>query len=110
MTYTEQASVYVGDVSSQVYEFLRRPRPCIFLNLDRIAWQGNENYAHWMLGQVVDRIEDLAPALARAQAIQPTFEAAQIAATARSIDSSPEPASQRQSQAILSFARAAARL
>jgi hypothetical protein len=105
MTYTEEASVYIGDVSSQVYEFLRRPRPCIFLNFDRIAWQNNENYAHWHLGQVIEHPEDLAPALERAQALQPTFEAAQIAATIRSIDPSPEPASERQARAILSFAR-----
>lgn len=105
MTYTEEASVYIGDVSSQVYEFLRRPRPCIFVNFDRIAWQDNENYAHWHLGQVIEQSEDLAPALDRAQALQPQFEAAQIAATARSIDPSPELASERQARAILSFAR-----
>ncbi len=105
MTYTEEASVYIGDISSQVYEFLRRPRPCIFLNLDRIEWRGNENYAHWNLGQVIERPEDLGPALDRAKALQPQFEAAQIAATARSIDPSPEPASERQARAILSFAR-----
>jgi hypothetical protein len=105
MTYTEEASVYIGDISSQVYEYLRRPRPCIFLNLDRVAWQGNENYAHWSLGQVIESVEDLAPALDRAQSLQPIFEAAQIAATARSIDPSPEPASERQARAILAFAR-----
>jgi hypothetical protein len=105
MTYTEQASVYIGDISSQVYEFLRRPRPCIFINFDRIAWRDNENYAHWKLGQVIEQPEDLAPALERAEALQPQFEAAQIAATIRSIDPSPEPASERQARAILSFAR-----
>ena len=105
MTYTEEASVYIGDISSQVYEFLRRPRPCIFLNLDRIEWRDNENYAHWKLGQVIERPEDLGPALDRAHALQPKFEAAQIAATARSIDPSPQPASERQARAILSFAR-----
>jgi len=107
MTYTEEASVYIGDISSQVYEFLRRPRPCIFLNLDRVDWRDNENYAHWHLGQVIERAEDLAPALERAQALQPQFEAAQIAATARSIDQSPEPASERQARAILTYARSA---
>jgi hypothetical protein len=106
MTYTEEASVYIGDVSSQVYEFLRRPRPCIFLNFDRIAWRNNENYAHWHLGQVIEHPEDLALALERAQVLQPEFEAAQIAATIRSIDPSPDPASERQARAILSFARA----
>jgi len=29
MTYTRLADVYLGDVSSQVYEFLREPRPCL---------------------------------------------------------------------------------
>ena len=105
MTYTEQASVYIGDISSQVYEFLRRPRPCIFLNFDRVSWQGNDHYAHWNLGQVIERPEDLAPALERARDLQPGFEAAQIAATRRSIDPSPEPASERQAKAILAFAR-----
>lgn len=105
MTYTEQASVYIGDISSQVYEFLRRPRPCIFLNLDRIDWRQSENYAHWRLGQVIERAEDLSTALDRAEELQPGFEAAQIEATRRSIDSSPEPASERQAKAILDFAR-----
>jgi hypothetical protein len=105
MTYTNEASVYIGDVSSQVYEFLRRPRPCIFLNFDRVAWQGNDNYAHWNLGQVIEHPQDLAPALERAHDLQPNFEDAQIAASARSIDPSPEPASERQVRAILAFAR-----
>src|SRR5690606_36439804 len=32
MSYTLGADIYVGDVSSQVYEFLVRPRPCLFIN------------------------------------------------------------------------------
>ncbi len=32
MTYTQAADIYLGDASSQVYEFLYRPRPCLFLN------------------------------------------------------------------------------
>lgn len=105
MTYTDEASVYIGDVSSQIYEFLRRPRPCIFLNFDRIDWQGDENFAHWKLGQVIEHPDDLAPALARAGDLQPSFEKAQIAATRRSIDASAELASVRQAKAILAFAR-----
>ncbi|WP_231463087.1 glycosyl transferase [Sphingomonas sp. URHD0057] len=105
MTYTEEAAVYIGDISSQVYEFLRRPRPCIFLNFDRIAWAGNENYAHWKLGQVIERPEDLRQALTQAAAMQSQFEPAQRDATLRSIDLSEEPASERQANAILGFAR-----
>jgi hypothetical protein len=53
MTYTQIADIYLGDVSSQVYEFLRRPRPCVFLDAHGVAWRGNENYAHWRYGDVV---------------------------------------------------------
>src|SRR3546814_2965461 len=32
MSYTGSADLYLGDVSSQVAEYLYRPRPCVFLN------------------------------------------------------------------------------
>ncbi len=53
MTYMLAADIYLGDVSSQVYEFLFEPRPCIFLNGHHISWQHNPYYLHWTLGQVV---------------------------------------------------------
>jgi len=53
MTYTTLADVYVGDVSSQVYEFLRTPRPCVFLDAQGVDRRGDENYAHWRFGPVV---------------------------------------------------------
>jgi hypothetical protein len=105
MSYTEAADVYIGDVSSQVYEFIRRPRPCIFLNLDRLDWPNDEHYAHWHLGQVIDSVDDLGPALARAAEVQPKFEPLQRAAVQSSLDPSPEPASKRQARAILDFIR-----
>lgn len=105
MTYTQAASVYIGDASSQVYEFLRTPRPCIFINAHGVDWTDNPKYAHFRLGQVIDRPDQLGPALARAFDLQPRFEPLQRAALADSIDDSPEPASKRQADAILAFAR-----
>jgi hypothetical protein len=105
MSYTQAASVYIGDASSQVYEFIRAPRPCIFLNFDRIDWRKNSAYAHWHLGQVIECPEELAPALARAQALQPKFEAAQRQLSAASIDEADVAASERQAQAILAFVK-----
>jgi hypothetical protein len=105
MTYTQAADVYIGDASSQVYEFIRTPRPCIFLNLDRIDWEANPNHAHWRLGQVIDSVEELPGALARARELQPRFDQAQRAMSVASIDQSEVPASERQAQAILEFAR-----
>ncbi|MBD3762383.1 hypothetical protein [Rhizorhabdus sp.] len=54
MTYTSLADVYLGDVSSQVYEFIRTPRPCVFINSHGKDWHGDPNYSHWNLGPVFD--------------------------------------------------------
>jgi hypothetical protein len=104
MSYTMSADVYLGDVSSQVYEFLIQPRPCIFLNLDHRD-ATCDTFAHWKLGQVIERANALPGALAQANDLQPGFVAAQEAAMQQSIDLSPVPASQRQANLILNFAK-----
>jgi len=53
MTYTLAADIYLGDVSSQIYEFLINPRACIFLNANQVSWQNDPNYAFWHFGPVV---------------------------------------------------------
>lgn len=107
MSYTMSADVYLGDVSSQVYEYLIQPRPCIFLNLDHRDGSGDA-FAHWKLGQVIERVDALPDALSRANDLQPTYVAAQKAAMQQSIDLSPVPASQRQADLILNFAKSPA--
>ncbi|AZV40004.1 hypothetical protein CFR75_03745 [Komagataeibacter xylinus] len=57
MTYTMAADLYLGDVSSQVSEFLIKPRPCLFLNAHRAAWRGDPNYESWTLGPVLENVE-----------------------------------------------------
>lgn len=66
MTYTLGADLYVGDVSSQVYEFLVRPRPCLFVNAHGADWQGSEDYAMWRFGAVITPDADPVAAIARA--------------------------------------------
>lgn len=63
MTYTTLADVYLGDVSSQIYEFLRSPRPCLFLDAHGRNWKEDENYAHWHCGQVVREMTGLIEAI-----------------------------------------------
>lgn len=63
MSYMACADIYLGDVSSQVYEFLRKPRPCVFVNSHRHAYDGDPNYAHWRAGPVIETIEGLDMAL-----------------------------------------------
>jgi CDP-glycerol glycerophosphotransferase (TagB/SpsB family) len=67
MTYTNRADIYLGDVSSQVYEFLLRPRPCLFLNAQGDT-DADPNFAHWRAGPVLTDIADLGDGLVAAQA------------------------------------------
>lgn len=59
MTYTQAADIYLGDVSSQIYEFIRIARPCLFLNAQGIDWKNHPNYLHWTMGEVFDALPDL---------------------------------------------------
>jgi len=72
MSYTLGADLYLGDVSSQVAEFVIRPRPCLFLNPHHTAWAGDPDYRFWELGPVLDDVGQLGEALDRAFA---TYEA-----------------------------------
>lgn len=74
MTYTQAADIYLGDVSSQVYEFIRRPRPCIFLNPRRMAWQGDERYANWNFGTVINEFWELKKLLSQPSLPDPQVE------------------------------------
>src|SRR3546814_8277328 len=45
MTYTLAADIYLGDVSSQVYEFMLQPRPYLFLDAEGVdGCERNQNY------------------------------------------------------------------
>lgn len=90
MTYILGADIYLGDVSSQVYEFLLKPRPCIFLNGHHAAWQNNPYYRHWGLGQVVDSVRPgLDEALSQAFNTHPRFLESQQEAFAYTFHTEP---------------------
>lgn len=103
MSYTNSADIYLGDVSSQVYEFLLTPRPCVFLNLDHVRHEGDPNFAHWNLGRIVENPNDLPDALERARQEEPHMIARQQAAVRQSIDLAIPQASERQAQIILDY-------
>jgi len=66
MTYTNRADIYLGDVSSQIYEFLLNPRPCVFLDAHETDWVDDKNYAHWRAGPVINDPACLGDALSEA--------------------------------------------
>jgi hypothetical protein len=67
MTYANLADVYLGDASSQVYEVLLKPRPCIFLDAHASDWRGNESYRHWRFGPVIEGVDSLILDIAQAR-------------------------------------------
>lgn len=101
MTYTRGADIYLGDASSQIYEWIARPRPAIFLNAAHVAWQDNPDFAHWRLGEVIDDVGDLPAALGRAVQAPDRYRAAQEAAFAATFSRTEQPASRRAAAAIV---------
>lgn len=101
MSYVRSADIYLGDVSSQIYEWIARPRPAIFLNPASAHWQGDPAFAHWRLGDVIQRVAALPGALDRAIAAPHAFRAAQEAAFRYTFSMEREPASRRAARAIV---------
>lgn len=101
MTYTRAADLYLGDASSQIYEWIATSRPAIFLNPGRIDWQHDPNFAHWHLGEVVGRLRDLPGALARAFAAPDSYREYQRDAFSRTVSVTGQLAARRAAEAIL---------
>lgn len=100
MTYTRMADIYLGDVSSQVYEFLRRPRPCLFLNPHGVAWRNDESYRHWRCGSVVNDVGHLLHDVREADRHHPCFRGEQDDAYRYTFDEADQAPSVRAADAI----------
>lgn len=106
MTYALSADIYLGDASSQVYEFVARPRPCVFLNSHDVAWEGDPNFAHWQMGEVIGHPSQLPDALDRAELLhERVYRSVQERLFAESFDLTNTPSSTRAAEAILQFAQ-----
>ncbi len=105
MSYTIGADIYLGDVSSQVYEFLAEPRPCVFVDAHRAAWRDDPSYAFWNLGDVCSPGNVIA-AVADAPARHRHYIDAQRAAVAASFGVS-QGAALRAAERILGVTRTA---
>ncbi|KQY30004.1 hypothetical protein ASD38_11910 [Caulobacter sp. Root487D2Y] len=105
MAYTQRADLYLGDVSSQVYEFMLKPRPCVFLNSHRIAWAGDPNFGHWRAGPVIEDLADLGSAMERSRREHETvWRPVQEALFNQSFDLTDEPSAERAARAVARFA------
>ena len=103
MTYTTGADIYVGDVSSQVYEFLATPRPCVFLNPHRRRWRNDPNFAHWHLGDVIERPDELMDAVRAAPARHARYRPLQEQMAEASLGDRAPGAAKRGADAVAAF-------
>ena len=107
MTYARAADIYLGDVSSQVFEFLKfSPRPCVFLNPRRLVWQHQSDFGSWRLGRVVTELRDLDEALATRRQWQSQYQALQTDVVRANFPELGVPAGLRGAVAIQSFLEA----
>lgn len=102
MSYTASADMYIGDMSSQIYEFLERPRPAFFL--DTHGGQETEpeaNHLHWRAGPVVQSLRALTTMLGDWRTIGAQYHAAQARLFSETFDRTATPATERAAAALL---------
>lgn len=102
-SYTAAADIYLGDTSSQVIEFLQRPRPCVFLNAQGAAWRDDPSYAQWRCGEVVEALDDVTAAIARAPIRHGAYAAVQADFAAESLSDLGPDAPMRAAAAVLAL-------
>jgi len=78
MTYTLGADIYLGDASSQVYEFLSNPKPCVFFGPNPLDWKDDPDYAHWRYGDVTFTVEETMKAVGQAELRHQNYRDVQI--------------------------------
>ncbi len=103
MRYALAADIYAGDVSSQVYEFLLEPKPCVFLNAHGARWPGNPDYPMWRLGEVASTAEQAVRLIGRAFEDHNRFAGLQRAERINRIGDQHSGTAQRAASAILDF-------
>ena len=73
MSYTRCADIYLGDVSSQAFEFIFiKPRPCIFLDLRSIKAKPELRPITWEFGPVYENIDNFDDKLSQAPVLHKT--------------------------------------
>lgn len=103
MSYIHAADIYLGDLSSQVYEFIANPRPCVFLDPFGRDYQNNSAFRSWSFGPVVRDIKDLGSALRDASFEFEKYEPAQKTSRDLNFAQSTQAASVRGAQVIAEF-------
>lgn len=104
MSYTRAADNYLGDVSSQVYEYASRPGPAVFINTTDTNRRDDPHFAMWRMGAVVPpEVAAITAALDEAADCYPAFADAQATLVFDALGPSWQGAPDRSADAILAF-------
>ena len=104
MSYTRIADLYVGDVSSQIYEYVAQPRPCLLLDGHGPAWRDDPSYCCWHYGPVESDPGRLTYAIDEAFATHGRYLPAQLAGVRDTFAQQGPSGSVRAARAIRAFA------
>jgi hypothetical protein len=105
MTYMNAADIYFGDSSSQIYEFLRRPRPCVFFDTLPPRSDAELPYFNWNFGPVVKNAENLEETIALALSTHIKFLPIQKKSFDHTFEIGATTAAERGARIIEAFAR-----
>ena len=103
MSYVQAADIYLGDVSSQIYEWIHRPRPAIFFNTHKPDWRSSMDYSHWSLGEVIHTVAEMPAAIDRALASPHAYRDIQKSAYAATFSQSERPAAECAADAVVEY-------
>lgn len=104
MTYTLGADIYLGDFSSQLYEWLIFPRPCVFIDQEGDGGAGDTRLPEmWSLGETITGAADVLPALHRATADHLGYKARQITVMHDAIGDIRVPADEVAAERIIAY-------
>ena len=104
MTYVLNSDIYLGDVSSQVYEFLLKPRPCIFINTTNVDYQHNFEFRFWQCGEVIHDLNSFSEILDRSETSHKLYKSVQEKITADNYYTEEgSSATERTAKAIIDF-------
>lgn len=103
MSYMLAANAYIGDTSSQIYEFIMHPRPIFILDPDaNLSAQGNVTLPFLQLGPVIRTIEEFANQCADLSVLSENYEAKQRELVNYTFSIQDEKTTQRAADAIAS--------
>ena len=101
-SYTNMADIYLGDSSSQLLEYIAKPRPAVLLDSPNMSWRTPDQSDYWRCGDIIKNIAELPAALDSAIEHFGQYRASQELLAFRAFGNTDGRAAQRAAEVIVS--------